>query len=143
MVVLVTIRVGLGLAPLPRQHRCHAHLRGWLGTQSGLDRVGITVLVSSASGGTVFHTWEVISTVLRVAWAHLLECKQAHRSVEDVHPFTCCVALMVMSPTPRVVQWKRTALMFAIRNKNDAMVSTLLDHNANPDIQDRVRQGPQ
>ena len=140
--VIVTIRVGLGLAPLPRQHRCHAHLRGWLGTQSGLDRVGITVLVSSACGWTVFHIREVILTVLRVAWTHSFGCKQAHRSVEDVHLFTC-VALMVISPTPRVLKWKRTALMVAITKKNDAMVTALLEHNANPDIQDSVRQGPQ
>ena len=63
--------------------------------------------------------------------------------MEDVHPFTC-VALIVMSPTPRVVQDdKKTALMVAIEKKNDAMVTALLDHNANPDIQDEVRQGPQ
>ena len=69
-------------------------------------------------------------------------CKQAHCSVENVHPFTC-VALMVMSPTPRMVQDKMTALMYAIEKKNDAMVTALLDVNANPDIQDTVRQGPQ
>ena len=115
-----------------------------VGGQSGLDRVGITVLVASGCGWAVFHIWEVISTVWRVAWAHLLECKQAHRSVEDVHPFTCCVALIVISPTPRVVQkYKKTALMVAMEMKNDAMVTALLDHNADPDIQDTVRQGPQ
>ena len=70
-------------------------------------------------------------------------CKQAHRSVQDVHPFTC-VALTVIFPTPRVVQHdKKTALMVAIRKKNDAMVTALLDHNADPEIQDTVRQGPQ
>ena len=63
--------------------------------------------------------------------------------MEDVHPFTCCVALVVISPTPRVVQMRKTALMVAIENKNEAMVTALLDHNANPDIQDGVRQGPQ
>ena len=74
---------------------------------------------------------------------HTSGCKQAHRSVQDVHPFTC-VALIVMSPTPRVVQEeKMTALMLAIEKKNDAMVTALLDHNANPDLQDKVRQGPQ
>ena len=62
--------------------------------------------------------------------------------MEDVYPFTC-VALIAMSPTPRVVQWKRTALMIAIEKKNDAMATALLDHNANLDIQDKVRQGPQ
>ena len=69
-------------------------------------------------------------------------CKQADRFVEYVHPFTC-VALIVMSPTPRVVQNKWTALMYAVYKKNDAMVTALLDHNANPDIQDDVSQGPQ
>ena len=73
---------------------------------------------------------------------HTSGCKQAHRSVEDVHPFTC-VALIVISPTPRVVQFEDAALMFAIKKGNDAMVTALLDHNANPDIQDKVRQGPQ
>ena len=63
--------------------------------------------------------------------------------MEDVYPFTC-VALIVMSTTPRVVQrYKKTALMVAIWKKNDAMVTALLEHNANPDIQDKVRQGPQ
>ena len=63
--------------------------------------------------------------------------------MEDVHPFTC-VDLIVMSPTPRVVQEEeKTALMHAIEKENDAMVTALLDHNANPDLQDVVRQGPQ
>jgi len=66
-------------------------------------------------------------------------CTQAHRSVEDVRSFTC-VALIVISPPPRVVQFKKTALMLAIDKKNDAMVTALLDHNANLDIQDMVRQ---
>ena len=47
-------------------------------------------------------------------------------------------------PTPRVVQDKRdskTALTFAMEKKNDAMVTALLDHNADPDIRDDVRQG--
>ena len=70
-------------------------------------------------------------------------CKHAHRSVEDVHPFTC-VALIFISPTPRVVQWEdKTALMVAMTQKNDAMVTALLDHNADLNIQDYVRQGPQ
>ena len=70
-------------------------------------------------------------------------CKHAHRSVEDVHPFTC-VALIFISPTPRVVQDdNKTALMIAMEKKNDAMVTALLDHNADLDIQDKVRQGPQ
>ena len=70
-------------------------------------------------------------------------CKHAHRSVEDVHPFTC-VALIVIFPTPRVVQdEKKTALMLATEKKNDAMVTALLDHNADLNIQDRVRQGAQ
>ena len=70
-------------------------------------------------------------------------CKQAHRSVEDVHPFTW-IALMVMSPTPRMVQAaKETALMLAIQKKKGEMVTVLLDGNVNPDIQDEVRQGPQ
>jgi len=74
---------------------------------------------------------------------HASGCKQAHRSVEDAHPFTC-VALIVISPTPRVVQKEeRTALMIAIERGNDAMVTALLDHNANPDLQDGVRQRPQ
>ena len=74
---------------------------------------------------------------------HTFGYKHAHRSVEDVHPFTC-VALICISPTPRVVQRsEKTALMFAMEKKNDAMVTALLDHNANPDIQDKVRQGPQ
>ena len=34
-----------------------------------------------------------------------------------------------------------TALMIAIDHKNDAMATALLEHNANVDIQDRVRQG--
>ena len=68
-------------------------------------------------------------------------CMHAHRSVEDVHPFTC-VALICISPTPRVVQrLKKTPLMIAMEKKNDAMVTTLLDHNADPDIRDYVRQG--
>ena len=68
-------------------------------------------------------------------------CMHAHRSVEDVHPFTC-VALIFISPTPRVVQYeKKTALMIAMNKKNDEMVTALLDHNADPDIQDKVRQG--
>ena len=77
-------------------------------------------------------------------------CKHAHRSVEDVHPFTCCAALIVTSPTtPRVLQFAfnfstgRTALMIAIEKKNDAMVTALLDHNADLNIQDEVRQGAQ
>ena len=70
-------------------------------------------------------------------------CKHAHRSVEDVHPFTC-VALICISPTPRVVQDDNTtALMIAMENKNDAMVTALLDHNVDPNIQDKVRQGAQ
>ena len=77
---------------------------------------------------------------------HAFGCKHAHRSVEDVHRFTC-VALICISPTPRVVQDnhddKKTALMIAMEKKNDAMVTALLDHNADPNIQDRVRQGPQ
>jgi len=70
---------------------------------------------------------------------HTSGCKQAYDSVEDAHPFTC-VALIVISPTPRVVQWKQTALMLAIEKQNDAMVTALLDHNANVDMQDQVRQ---
>ena len=31
--------------------------------------------------------------------------------------------------------------MLAIEKKNDAMVTALLDHNADPNIQDKVRQG--
>ena len=63
--------------------------------------------------------------------------------MEDVHPFTC-VALICISPTPRVVQaYKKTALMIAMAKKNDAMVTALLDHNADPDIQNKVRQGAQ
>ena len=63
--------------------------------------------------------------------------------MEDVHPFTC-VALIFISPTPRVVQRsKMTALMIAMAKKNDAMVTALLDHNADPNIEDRVRQGAQ
>ena len=70
-------------------------------------------------------------------------CKHAHRSVEDVHPFTCA-ALIFISPTPRVVQLgKKTALMAAMEKKNDAMVTALLDHNADLNIQDKVRQGAQ
>ena len=72
---------------------------------------------------------------------HTFGCKHAHRSVEDVHPFTC-VALIFISPTPRVVQrYKKTALMIAMDKKNDAMVTALLDHNADPNIGDTVRQG--
>ena len=73
---------------------------------------------------------------------HTFGCKHAHRSVEDVHPFTC-VALICIFPTPRVVQnyKKKTPLMIAMEKKNDAMVTALLDHNADPDIQDDVRQG--
>ena len=75
---------------------------------------------------------------------HTFGCKHAHRSVEDVHPFTC-VALIFISPTPRVVQdnYKKTPLILAMGEKNDAMVTALLDHNADLDIQDKVRQGPQ
>ena len=65
--------------------------------------------------------------------------------MEDVHPFTC-VALICISPTPRVVQDendKQTALIYAINKKNDAMVTALLDHNADPNIQNKVRQGAQ
>jgi len=63
--------------------------------------------------------------------------------VEDVHPFTC-VALIFISPTPRVVQrYKKTPLMVAMEKKNDAMVTALLDHDADLDIQDKVRQGAQ
>ena len=69
-------------------------------------------------------------------------CKQAHRSVEYVHPFTC-VALIAMSPTPRVMQWKKTALMYAIEKGNDAMATALLERTANVDIQHNVRPGPQ
>ena len=55
-----------------------------------------------------------------------------------------CVTLIVISPTPRVMQGEEmTPLMVAIEKKNDAMVTALLDHNADPDIQDEVRQGPQ
>jgi len=39
-----------------------------------------------------------------------------------------------------VVQWNQTALMYAVHTQNDAMVTALLDHNANLDIQDMVRQ---
>ena len=43
-----------------------------------------------------------------------------------------------------MVQWKKkTALMIAIMKKNDAMVTALLDHNADMNIQGEVRQGPQ
>ena len=77
------------------------------------------------------------------AHLHTFGCKHAHRSVEDVHPFTC-VALIFIAPTPRVVQDdKKTALMIAMEKKNDAMVTALLDHNADPNIKDTVRQGPQ
>ena len=63
--------------------------------------------------------------------------------MEDVHPFTC-VALTFISPTPRVMQRnKMTALMIAMEKKNNAMVTALLDHNADPNIQDKVRQGAQ
>ena len=63
--------------------------------------------------------------------------------MEDVHPFTC-VALIFISPTPRVVQrYEKTALIIAMGKKNDAMVTALLDHNADLDTQDKVRQGPQ
>ena len=31
--------------------------------------------------------------------------------------------------------------MIAMEKKNDAMVTALLDHNADPDIRDQVRQG--
>ena len=65
-------------------------------------------------------------------------CKQAYGAVEDIHPCTC-VALTVLCFTPRVVQWKRTALMYAILENNDAMVTALLEHNANVHIQDEVR----
>ena len=69
-------------------------------------------------------------------------CKQAYDAVEDIHPCTC-VALTVLCFTPRVVQLKRTALIYAILEKNDAMMTALLEHNANVDIQDLVRQdGP-
>ena len=47
-------------------------------------------------------------------------------------------------PTPRVVQYSMTTpLMVAIGNKNDAMVTALLDRNVDPNIQDKVRQGAQ
>ena len=36
------------------------------------------------------------------------------------------------------MQAKRTALMCAIREKNDEMVTTLLEHRAKVDIQDKV-----
>ena len=63
--------------------------------------------------------------------------------MEDVHPFTC-VALICIYPTPRVVQYSNvTALMIAMGKKNDAMVTALLDHNADPNIQDNVSQGAQ
>ena len=39
-----------------------------------------------------------------------------------------------------MVQDKKTALMYAIYKQNDVMVTALLDHNANVDIQDEVRQ---
>ena len=43
-----------------------------------------------------------------------------------------------------MVQYRdMTALMIAIEKKNDAMVTALLDHNADPNIQDNVRQGAQ
>jgi len=44
-----------------------------------------------------------------------------------------------------VVQYEKTALILAIDKKNDAMVTALLDHNANLDIHDRVSkaEGPQ
>ena len=40
--------------------------------------------------------------------------------------------------TPRVAQedyYKRNALLWAILEKNDAMVTALLEHKANPEIQ--------
>ena len=43
-----------------------------------------------------------------------------------------------MFPTPRVVQFKDSALMLAIYKENDAMATALLNHNANPDIQSAV-----
>ena len=68
---------------------------------------------------------------------------QANRHFCGIRSSILRIAVIVTSPTPRVVQSKRTALMRAIDYKNDAMVAALLDHNANPDIQDGVRQGPQ
>ena len=38
---------------------------------------------------------------------------------------------------------KAAALMIAMGKKNDAMVTALLDHNVDPNIQDKVRQGAQ
>ena len=67
------------------------------------------------------------------------EYKQAYGSVEDVGP-CICVALIVLCFTPRVVQKGYTALMRAINKENEKMVTVLLEHNANPDIQDKVPQ---
>ena len=68
---------------------------------------------------------------------HTFGRRQVYRSVEYVHPFTC-VALIVMSSTPRVMQWKKTSLVYAIEKQNDAMVTVLLDHDANVNIKDEV-----
>jgi len=59
--------------------------------------------------------------------------------------FIMCLKFRYYILAPRVVQWKRTALMLAIGKQNDAMVTALLDHNANLDIHDRVSkaEGPQ
>ena len=60
--------------------------------------------------------------------------------MEDGHPCTS-VALTVLCFTPRVAQDDGyTALMHAIREKNESAVTALLKHNANPDFQDKVPQ---
>ena len=74
------------------------------------------------------HIWMQASTSFR------RKCASIHLESSDGF----------MSATPCMVQGNlQTALMLAIQIKNDAMVTVLLDHNANPDIQDEVRQGPQ
>ena len=60
--------------------------------------------------------------------------------MEDVRPCTS-VALIVLCFTPRVAQkYGYTALMRAIIQKNESAVTALLEHNANPEIKDKVPQ---
>ena len=79
--------------------RCHGHLCGW-GSNRGSIGSGSRWWWWMMVVGLWFNFGDHIESV--VSGMGTFGCMHAHRSVQDIHPFTC-VALIFITPTPRVV----------------------------------------